>query len=685
MNAYEFGVDSISSLEEAVTIPDFDEIYGDREIHCSGPVLDTSVPITIPTGLTFGIQVTGEVDLSDSSDDFGPSFRSAVLSGYLDLEPTLPPDIEIWDLRHVTLTLSSLASPDITIDSPERIGITERYRFQLPPEGVAVFRDTKAVLDGVAYFRTTAPYNPDDIIYIDVAIDDNIELVAVTMAVQEEKQEEIIDLSLPAGVNSITFEKIGALLIIGEDGALGFSVGNLEFQVDMEFYTVDKAALEADSALAPAFRINTGYPFGADFSGGNGIFVGWDGQDTSGGLSLPPEGYTGPLSDIKSIKVVVRVNPQENGSDRELTIGGISTNSTITLKAGGEPVFEIAQAVLDLNQFVTEEQRSSSFPGKDAQGQDKKGISFGDFIGDLGENIDIDNLGFDEINFYVYLSGLGQDIWDTEPQLYLAAEDKAEGGSNFPITGEPGDTIHPGDAAGGDYALPELDEEQGIFSGSGLEGHFSTDKLAGILNEKPENLHVNYDFQFGKPYVFEFPEDGIISKTIRVDIFIEIPLKLRLYAEGNEPYGVLSYSFLNEDEEAKDLFGRDPAAEDPYADYIQYLDSASLELQYENTLGIDDVSLVLLGIDPGKNPGDGGYYTFEKVLSLRGGQSAMTLTLRGNEIPNPFIPMIKLQVPARGDDGGKRFGVIKLERGGSFNAVSIRVKAQTYIDQDISF
>jgi hypothetical protein len=448
----------------------------------------------------------------------------------------------------------------------------------------------------------------------------------------------------------------------------------------MGFYTEDKAALEADDDLPPAFYISTEHSFGDSFAGGGDPqYVGWE------NLTLPPpEEYPGLLSDIKSAKITVTVNPKENGQNRELTLRGISSGMTITISAGGEPSFEIAQAELDLNQFVTEDQRASSFPGKDEQGQDKKGISFSDFTGELGESIDIEDLGFDAINFYVYLNGLGTDIWATAPHLYLAAEDKAEGGSLFPITAEAGDTIESGPGTNGDIALPELDDERGEFSGTITQAHFSTPKLAKILSAKPENLHVDYRFQFGAPYVFVFPEDGIISKTISVDLFIEVPVKLRLYAKPDKAYGALTYKF----EEEEDILGRDPEAEDEFSDYTQYLDTASLEIAYENTLGFNGVSLVLLGRDLE----DDDRYTFEKILSLHEA-GTMLLTLRGDEIPNPFIPMVEIQVPAglvddndtadTADD--RRYGAIELKRGGSFNAVSIRVKAQTYIEQDFSF
>lgn len=678
---YNFEIAPIAQIQEQVEIPDFEDICEDFTISCTGTV--NTAGITVPGGFSFDVPISGGGDLSDSSGgSIDVRFKKAVLGGYLDLDPSSSSGMTL-DLSDVTLTLSSYASPadTTTLSTPTQIGAV--YRF--PLNNVSVFQDTEAALGGTAHIVTSTNYTSGDSINVGVDVKvDGVELVGVTMAVQEETEERIIDLPLPDGVEKITFRKIGATLDIGGENGLGFTVDNLQFQVALDFYEADKETLETSPPQTPAFSKSIDITFGNGFSGGNDQFVGFD------SLELPPPmDYTGSLSDIKSAKVTVTVNPQEGGNDRELIIRGITSGSTITLEAGGEPTFEIDRVVLNLNDFITEEQRASSFPG-----DGEKGLNFSDFTGDLEENIDIADLAFDEIIFNIYLNGLGGDIniWATEPRLSLTAVDKAEGGSTIPITedtgGKEGQVVGSG-AETPDIELPGFDEAQGEFSGIIPTGHFTTGKLADILNARPGDLHVKYRFGFDQPYTFVFPEDyitagHILEKTISAELLIEVPVKLMLYAKKDEnggelDYGSLEYKFEGEE----DLLGRKPGEEDPYADYTQYLDTASVELGYENTLGLDGVTLVLGGRDS----------DFEKKLGPLEERGTIDLTLRGDEIPNPFIPQVEVRVPARygpKEPGGRRYGLVELKRGtaeapAGLNAFAIRVKARTYIDQDISF
>jgi hypothetical protein len=403
------------------------------------------------------------------------------------------------------------------------------------------------------------------------------------------------------------------------------------------------------------------------------------------------------LSDITSAKIKVTANPQVedtggNKVDRQIWVKGIGESGQIRINASAKSAIKVKEAVLDLNSFIEEKDRSSTFPGAG-----EKGINFSDFTGSLGDSVDIDSLQFDDIKLHVYLTGLDDDldtpsdqklnIWDTWPGLHLEAIDRAVvGGSGTKITND----AESGPLAGfeklneGDRAIvfPEGDE----FTGELPPATFSTVKLTDILNSKPEDLAINYRFQFGRDFTVQMgilDREEPISKSIAVDILVELPLKMRLLAPKEAPaggnYGALRYT----SEEEKDILGREQETDDPFSDYIKYLDFASLELNYENTLGLVDTSIVLLNKD-NYNETDPGY--FMKVVGpLVEGKGTIDITLWGYEIPNLFIPEVEVRVPFAED---QQYGIIEVKRGtpekpAGFNVFSIKVKAQTHIDEEL--
>jgi hypothetical protein len=680
---YEFDQPAIDEVKKTFEIPGIDEICDSMDIQFTEKVDDfEEYTITIPADTRFPVPVSvaegdGERIVDDQID---PSFKSAVITGYVDITPkTAGTDFTEIDLTEVQLFLDD--NEGISCTSSSALGT---YRYELPPEGVTVYPDTEARLAGGAYVKMNKPYTLGEEISVGVTVAPGISLIEATMAVAETREEKIIDLPFPPGVKYISFAEIGALLDIEvSDDVADCSIDGLKFRADLDFYTTDAETLETAANPDQYFVFNvsteSSSSLSTGFSGGDDIFVGWR------PLELPPAGYT--LTGVKSAKITVTVNPAEdNGDERELTVRGIDEDSTITIQAGGTSTFKIARVKLDLNEFVTEEQRAARFPE-----EGKEGLNFDDFIGDLGENIDIEALAFDTIDFNVYLNGLGNDIWNTAPRLFLTAVDEAEGGSLFDITEAGGELVGAGFGGIDDIVLTGFNDERWEFSGDSPPptGHFRTSKLAKILSAKPKDLHIDYAFSFDEPFTFTFPEDYLtnpdpftIEKTITAELLIEVPLSLRLYAKGGADYGALTYKFFKDDDEQKDLLGREEETDDSFSDYTKYLEFASVEVEYENTFGLDGVSLVLTDGD----------FTKELGPLVERERAVIDLTLRGDEIPpTPFIPWVEVRIKAGEppDEDGKCYGLIALNRGtavdpAAVDIISIRVKAKTYINEEFS-
>jgi hypothetical protein len=492
--------------------------------------------------------------------------------------------------------------------------------------------------------------------------------------IEPQVEEQSIDFDLPQGIQEVTFKKLGANLLMD----VGLPVEGLGLQAGMEFYTT------ANGSGEPAFTVP--FPPLENFSlPASEQFIGIAGDTT-----IPPADYAGELSNIKSAKIKITANPQINDSNREIWVRGIGPESVIDVNATAAAVVEVDSAKINLNDFIPEENRSSSFPGEG------DGFNFADLTGSLEDMVNLDSLEFEGINLYVYLSGLDDDpdvpdvqklnIWDTRPGLNLTAVDRSEGaGEPTSITNNITNSLDPLDGfeplVTGDRPLVFSEKDGDVVSGGLPDATFSTDKLTRILNSKPGNMYIKYDFKFGEPFPIKMSflegEEPIV-KNIAVDIVLELPLKLRLLPlEEGADYGALRYI----SKETEDLLGREQGADDPFSDYTKYLDFASLEISYENTLGLYGAQLVLLD----KNNPDNPDFAFVKELDPLQEQGTINITLRGNEIPNPFIPIVEVRVPLEPD---KPYGLIEVKRGtekpAGLKAISIRVKAQAYIDEEFT-
>jgi hypothetical protein len=696
MNEYDFRVDDALELEEVqFDIPDLEALRQPRDINLKLHVEEFSDHLKeqltlhggkLPAGTYSGIPIVSEkIDIRDQGEKIEDAFVQAVIrEGYIDIEakPGMGYSLDLSGLKIKLYENSNAADVSATLENPVPQG-GGTYRFLLNDK--TVYRDTAVQLGGSVILTLTADHDPADGLPIEVTSDIS-SLSSVTMTVEEKTVEERIDMDFPPGVKSVTFDKIGALLKID----LSHPVDGLALAVTMNFYT----AGNSDPAFEFKNTVRIDMPDNLTEEISRFISIAQDGADVTIG-----DEHT-PLWDIVSAEITVTVNPQENNGDRKLTVRDLRTADTeFSVKAGAAADFEIARAVLDLNQFIPADYNSSSFP-KDS---DDKVFSFSDFTGSLGENININNLYLDEITLSVYLRGLDDvegapalGVWDTRPGLRLIArdrEDKDDPGVEIAgnIIVDSGDSLDGyEELSAGDKTI-DFPPDSNVFTGELPPANFRTRKLTDFFNTKPEDMAIEYQFKFGNDFSIEWAslKNGEIARNIVVDLVVELPMRLRLMEDDEPGYGSLTYSFYKDGEDEKDLFGREPDAEDPYGDYLKYLDFASVELGYRNTLGLYGVELVIRG----KNS------DFEKTVGPLASEGTINLTLRGDEIPSRFIPQMVVRVPvdpppipddAPADPYGRRYGIINVRRitGDGDNppaqlcAFSIRVKAQTYIEEE---
>jgi hypothetical protein len=683
------GTEQEENFDIKFEIPSFEEIRKGTTIECSITIDDEyEIPVDLPTfKITLPIHVeTERQGLNDEIENLDPALKELrVEEGYIDLVP--PTDFDLKDVIIILFEDSDdhegtpFASPlKEPIDDPDKL-----YRYRYVLDNITVSKDMEVKLTGDVLATVSSDIDPDDFtIPFDVDVKPQIVSIAACVEVEPVEKAQSVDFELPQGVKKVTFDKIGADLAM----IVNHPVEGVGLRIDMEFYAGDPDTPAFTLPIDPE-EFNLMKNSDPSDPEDNKWFIGIGESDDPQSKTIPPPGFDGKLSDITSAKIRVTANPQvedEDGNkvDRLIWVKGIGESGQITINANAKSAIDVESAVLDLNAFIEEKDRSATFPN-----EGEKGINFSDFTGSLGDSVDIDSLQFDEIKLHVYLTGLDDDpdtsdeqrlnIWDTRPGLHLEAIDRvpgAETGTTITNDAESGPLAGFEELGSGDRGIdfPAGDE----FTGELPSATFNTARLTGVLNDKPKDLAINYGFKFGNDFTVQMGAlEGEISKIIAVDILVELPLKMRLLAPDGKDYGALRYK----SEETKDILNREPETDDPFSDYIKYLDFANLELNYENTLGLTGTSIVLL------NKGsDNSIIETEKLVE---GEGTINITLRGEQIPYPFIPEVEVRVrPLVPFVDGQQYGIIEVKRGidggpAGFNVRSIKVKAQTHIDEEL--
>jgi hypothetical protein len=153
-----------------------------------------------------------------------------------------------------------------------------------------------------------------------------------------------------------------------------------------------------------------------------------------------------------------------------------------------------------------------------------------------------------------------------------------------------------------------------------------------------------------------------------------LPLRLRVLEGDNSGYGSLKFTDTPPEE---DIFRRE-GPDDEINEYLKQLDRIRLKVDYDNTLGLEQVSVYLVSRD------DNGEPNWEKSITLREGlNQTLSLDISADEILIwPFRPELEVRVPKSGGN----YGVIEIKRGSEGTAgirARISVEIESYVDMEI--
>jgi hypothetical protein len=483
-----------------------------------------------------------------------------------------------------------------------------------------------------------------------------------------------IDLdSVPDGVNFITLDhitvdlqftadygsgdpvvpvRVDGLPIVFGAPLLGFSAGATPY-TSSSFATPANTGCKITQGETLSFAVNDHilYFDSSYYEAGKGVLV-----DRSG----DPSNNTG---------VEVTVNPAIDGAYAKITLYNL-TPGNVTISVKPQVTLEIASVNINLDTFVKaefhdpgENPLEGSFPNDD------EGLNIAELFDDMGTMGK--NVSFDELGLYLYINGDTDKLTDTTFKLEALAA-----GVPKPLTGtETNRYIEFENLTVPAPNFGVLDTFTGDLAGT---GQFHTVELVDIVNDKPAGLKINYGIRLAEN--LEIPGDQLQNGrniVLRPEMALVVPLRLRLYAEDGANYGVMKV--FEDDEPGGDMFDR-TGPDDEFNDYLKQLARVALNVDYDNTLGLDQVSVYMVSHDTG------GRENLSKKLTLEEGTGKrLILELDTDDLSAyPLWPELEIRVPAeQTDGGGKRYGIIELKRGTGAAGAGIRANISVDIESQV--
>jgi hypothetical protein len=332
------------------------------------------------------------------------------------------------------------------------------------------------------------------------------------------------------------------------------------------------------------------------------------------------------------------------------------------------PVFRIKQAVVNPDEMPDGLDLNINIPDTSA-GEDP--INLAELLKAVDDFLPIENLNLSPSAF-LYLND------DLPRNMKLKIE--ADMGDDAPVNLLP--------ASGGAGFAP-IDDDRGqvpVFSGNEYAGALPApalsldgDKLMALFQSKPESLLLAIEAKLANPTTIEFSAEAAANTIIiKPDILLDLPLEFKLRADPpTADYAVIKLTQPNESERT-DLFGRS-SAEDPLINIGGITpEEITLSFDYVNTLGVKvDLALVATDFD--------GHENFRKIIPIgSGGFGTCTLNIRSSELRFPFRAEFEALFPAYLEEGGSKYGVLKIVPGGIIRVSELRADVQFGLDLDLA-
>jgi hypothetical protein len=520
----------------------------------------------------------------------------------------------------------------------------------------------------------------EDVTVSSITISMNIErfeeIVVQTKADGSQSGSESTEIDLtaiPQGVNFITFDAIGLnlefqFLINGEEGSGDFELHDLPIVIDAPLLGL----LAADGTGRKVTDENS---FREGLSFVKEDYTLYFVEEDFDNPAFQAE-YPGILVDrdgsLTDNEVTVYVNPEINGRYAQITLKNVRPGN-FEVSVIPEVKLELNSANINLDKFVKDlysDPDEMPLTGKFPEGEGLDLSSIFEDMGAIGENVN-----FDQLDLYLYMVG------DPEDRELL-------GGTKFEFTAQwspdpslAGDGSHALTALGG-QAFTSLEKSRPDFSDSPFtdalvegDAHFFTSELVDIINRRPSDLRMEYNItladhlQISRAHL----ERGAVS--LQPEMALVLPLRIRALDDDNSGYGSLKFADILPEE---DIFHRE-GPDNEINEYLKQLGRIRLRVDYDNTLGLDQVFVYLVSRD------DNGEPNWEKSITLHEGlNQTLSLDIGADDfLIWPFRPDVEIRVPV---EPGENYGVIEIKRGPEGVAgirARLSVEIESYVDMEI--
>ncbi|MDR3334749.1 MAG: hypothetical protein LBT13_07680 [Treponema sp.] len=535
------------------------------------------------------------------------------------------------NFSEVSFTLTGGSIPDQQINGQDRT---------CPLDGKTIFEDTKISLTGTIKAPAGMLKNKTELrIPIDVEITRFSEIaIASSEKISVEIPVELNDMG--EWVESVKFKKLEITLKItpridGMTVKFNAPVFDIDTKHDNNIQTSDETTFKNGMTFGPDVEKYSLEPATAD-------------------------------SDI-----TIDVGPPQDEESAILTLYDVAPGDPIELAVAIEQplVFEWTEAEVYPNALLEGEDApkfDGTFPAEEF-GFDLS--QFTESLKDMMEPGEIDKIEFDKVTLHLYVTGaddLVENIsicldaqYPPDIKKYLTENEDDPDNNYVPLK---------------KMSKPLGNPLAGAYSEALPEASFDAD-LAGVFNDKPKDLFLNYKLQLPDKMTIH-RDGGDLNLTLKPDLIIELPLKFKIAADGKD-YAQLDLSKLIP-QTSGDLLGR-TGPNDSLDENFEYVDYVSLNVNYTNTIGLSDTLIVLTVRDAAAAEETDSKVRFSKpLLRLRdGGPYDSLLQLQVEDLKYPFKPEIEIKIPAQNG-----YGSLEIKRGKTLKlAITVSVKAR--IDQEI--
>jgi hypothetical protein len=377
--------------------------------------------------------------------------------------------------------------------------------------------------------------------------------------------------------------------------------------------------------------------------------------------------YAATQGKTAASQIAMAIDLGLNGS-KPITLKNIavSPNSStdVSLEVQAIPNFVLSKAVVNPNELGLGDALNGKFP--EGNGFDLSSMnSLGDSL-----SLDMSRVSFSDIMLHLYLdtADLPEDM---DMKMILSAE---YSGLTKYLTSQNGDTIDPNAKPFDPSGHGITAENKDLYKGKLPQPSLKVD-MSEVFNARPSDLFLNYKMTL-PAYITIALDEAAGFGALKADIVIAVPFALAFTPDPSDPPDFVKLNMLNDklgfNDTSPDIFSR-TSDSDPINDYIEFIENASITLDYNNTLGLDGVTFFIERMD-----GQKGSLSFPITGGNKEGEPQ--LSIDPAFLAYPFVPSLTIGLPIK-DGKGK----LALKQGADAGIAIKRIKVliNTNINHEI--